>query len=207
MAAPGNEIATKARQRQTSHFISEANMPLGAKLYEVVGRHGTVYAVHDLDSNMFWSERTEQAARDLAKEKNLAIVSQRTISRDDLLRMMGQPPSLNAKEELSSTQKQAAKAEAEAAPRLTIGKAPKLSFRPIDMDSPASPLAGLAPPDDDVLVVQKPKLSDELIVAVRRELPASAQNVFNHSAKPVTPPADSDLLTGRKDVSHPGGQR
>ena len=183
-------------------------MPLGAKLYEVVGRHGTVYAVHDLDNNMFWSERTEQAARDLAQEKNLPIVGQRTISRDDLLRMMGQPPSMKAKEALAS-QQPAAKAQAEAPPKLTVGKAPKLSFRPLDMDAPASPLASLAPPvDDDVLLVEKPKLNnDEPIVTVRRELPAATQNVFNHTAKPVAAPSESDLLTGRKDVSHHGGKR
>jgi len=183
-------------------------MGLGAKLYEVVGRHGTVYAIHDIDNNMFWSERTEQAARDLAKEKNLQIVGQRQISRDDLLRMMGQPPSMKAKEALAS-QQPAAKSQSEPTPKLTVSKVPKLSFRPLDMDMPASPLASLAPPvDDDVLVVEKPKLNnDEPIVAVRRDLPATAQNVFNHSAKPVAPPSDSDLLTGHKDVSHHSGQR
>ena len=181
-------------------------MPSGAKLYEVTGRHGTVYAIHDVDSNMFWSERTEQAARDLAKEKKLEIVDQKTISRDDLLAMMGQPPSLKAKTALASTAQPAKPVEEQ--PKLSVGKVPKLSFRPIDVDTPASPLASFAPPAaDDVLVVEKPRLvADEPIVAIQRELPATHQNVFSHS-KAVAPPTEADLLTGRKDVSHHGGQR
>jgi hypothetical protein len=187
-------------------FDCEARMPSGAKLYEVTGRHGTVYAIHDIDNNMFWSERTEQAARDLAKERKLEVVGQATISRDDLLRMMGQPPSLKAKTTLASSAQPAKPVEE--APKLTVGKVPKLSFRPIDMDTPASPLAGLAPlPADDVLVVEKPRFADEPIVAIQRELPATHQNVFSHTTKPVAPPSEADLLTGHKDVSHHNGRK
>jgi hypothetical protein len=179
-------------------------MSSGAKLYEVVGKHGTVYAVHDIDNNMFWSERTEQAARELASEKKLEIVDQRTISRDDLLRMMGQPPSLKAKAAMASQQPKPPAPEAP--PKLTVGRVPKLSFAPLDVDPSALPLAGFAPPpDDDVLLVQKPRLNDEPIVSA--QLPPAQRNVFSRGGAPVTPIADADLLIGHKDVSHHAGQK
>src|SRR2546423_11909029 len=57
----GESIAIYRGNGRLLHFTSEARMSADAKLYEVVGRHGTVYAIHDIDNNMFWSERTEQA--------------------------------------------------------------------------------------------------------------------------------------------------
>jgi len=65
-----------------------------AKLYEVEGQHGTVYvyALHDSQTGMLWTERTEKAARSLAQEKQLTIIEQLTISRRELLRLMGQEP-------------------------------------------------------------------------------------------------------------------
>src|SRR6476469_9644641 len=65
-----------------------------AKLYEVEGQHGTiyVYALHEPQTGMLWTERTEKAARSLADEKKLTIIEQLTISRRELLRLMGQEP-------------------------------------------------------------------------------------------------------------------
>lgn len=173
-------------------------MSAGAKLYEVRGKHGTVYAVHDLASNMFWSERTEQAARDLANEKSLTITEQRTITRDDLLKLMGQPPALKTGVSRETSAPQAPKAEKP--PALHVGKWPKLSFEPIDT------MPHLPPPSDDVVVVQKQ--ADDAIVASRHELPAAQRNVFSRTASTVAPPpADADLLTGRQDVSRHAGPR
>lgn len=63
-----------------------------ATLYEVQGTHGTVYvyAIHDSQSGMLWTERSEPAARSLAKEKGLTISAEETITRTQLLRLMGQ---------------------------------------------------------------------------------------------------------------------
>lgn len=63
-----------------------------ATLYEVQGTHGTVYvyAIHDSESGMLWTERSEAAARSLAKEKGLTISAEETITRTQLLRLMGQ---------------------------------------------------------------------------------------------------------------------
>lgn len=63
-----------------------------ATLYEVQGAHGTVYvyAIHDSESGMLWTERSEAAARSLAKEKSLTIGAEESITRTQLLRLMGQ---------------------------------------------------------------------------------------------------------------------
>lgn len=63
-----------------------------ATLYEVQGAHGTVYvyAIHDAETGMLWTERSTQAARSLAREKGLTIVAEETITRTQLLRLMGQ---------------------------------------------------------------------------------------------------------------------
>jgi len=63
-----------------------------ATLYEVQGTHGTVYvyAIHDSESGMLWTERSEAAARSLAKEKGLTISAEESITRTQLLRLMGQ---------------------------------------------------------------------------------------------------------------------
>ena len=67
-------------------------MGSNATLYEVQGAHGTVYvyAIHDVESGMLWTERSEQAARALAKEKGLTVTAAETITRKQLLRLMGQ---------------------------------------------------------------------------------------------------------------------
>ena len=63
-----------------------------AKLYEVVTARGTVYALLDVGSGMVWTERSEQAARQLAKDRRLSITEERAISHEELLRLMGHEP-------------------------------------------------------------------------------------------------------------------
>jgi hypothetical protein len=172
------------------------NMSAGAKLYEVRATHGIVYAVHDLGGNTFWTERTEQAARDLAKEKSLTILEQRTISRDDLLRLMGQPPAL--KTNLSADREPPEKAAPKPVPATVKttrmpANFPRIEFEQLNVDPVFK-----APQDDAVILKAK---AEELIVANRQSL-AGKVNVFCRTQAPAAPNAvDSDLLTGRQDVS------
>ncbi|HEX4796451.1 MAG TPA: hypothetical protein VH370_21860 [Humisphaera sp.] len=171
-------------------------MSADAKLYEVRGTHGTVYAVHVLDANMFWTERTEEAARELAKQKSLNIVGQGTISRDDLLGLMGQPPALKTK---VAPAREAAAQQPAAAPT-NVAKAPsqwpKIKFEPLD-ETPNFPPT----PEEDVVVIKKSE--PEPILGGRAALPPDKRNVFSRIGSPLSDrPAEPDLLTGRRDVSH-----
>ena len=170
-------------------------MSADAKLYEVRGTHGIVYAVHVLDANMFWTERTEEAARELAKQKSLNIVGQGIISRDELLGLMGQPPALKTKvTPARETPSQPAPAPANAAK--IPSHWPKIKFEPLD-ETPILPPA----PEDDVVVIKKKEV--EPIIGGQVALPPDKRNVFSRTGTPLpNKPTEPDLLIGRRDLSH-----
>jgi hypothetical protein len=63
--------------------------PMGAVLYTVRGPRGSYFAVHDPATGQVFTERTEQAARQQARDQNLILVSEEEISHQDLLRRTG----------------------------------------------------------------------------------------------------------------------
>jgi len=174
----------------------EGIMSADAKLYEVRGTHGTVYAVHVLDANMFWTERTEEAARELAKQKSLNITGQGTISRDELLGLMGQPPALKTKVASAPS----AGAQQPTPPPVNAAKMPtqwpKIKFEPLD-ETPILPPA----PEEDVVVAKKKE--PDAILGGQVALSPEKRNVFSRAGAPLpNKPTEPDLLTGRRDVSH-----
>lgn len=60
-----------------------------AKLYVVQTPRGQVFAVFDVIGRAFWTERTEQAAHQLAREKELTFSQLQSLPLDEFLRLTG----------------------------------------------------------------------------------------------------------------------
>ena len=60
-----------------------------AKLYVVQTPRGQVFAVFDVTGGAFWTERTEEAAHQVAKEKGLTFSQQQSLPLAEFLRLTG----------------------------------------------------------------------------------------------------------------------
>jgi hypothetical protein len=63
---------------------------------------GAVYALLDVASGMIWTERSEQAARQLATDKRLTVIDEQAISHEELLRLIGHEPAPKAPQPASN---------------------------------------------------------------------------------------------------------
>ena len=160
-----------------------------ATLYEVQGAHGTVYvyAIRDSESGMLWTERSEQAARSLAREKGLTISAQENITRTQLLRLMGQEV-----EETPAPQPEQPKPQQQSSPQpkaqvlpVTSGNEPKGlgntwfgckvtaggASLPIgeDHEGPSSPAADQD--DDEIVVIHAPTKAASIFCAEKPPTP------------------------------------
>ena len=152
-----------------------------AKLYEVKTPSGSIYAVHDPASRMVWTERTEHAARDLARDKRLTLVPAGQITREQLVALMGH-------EQPSSSPSAA-------------GAAPAPAATPAPAQSWASPQAwaplDVLPIDDDLAGPdESPEAADEPLVVTEALPPTAAGSIFA-TARPLFADTlgDADVLT------------
>jgi hypothetical protein len=60
-----------------------------ANFYRVQRRNGPYYAVHDPSSGRLWTERSEEAARAQAEELGLSPGPLKSITHDELMRLLG----------------------------------------------------------------------------------------------------------------------
>ena len=67
-----------------------------AKLYVVQTPRGHVFAVFDVTGGAFWTERTEEAAHQLAKEKGLTFSQQQSLPLAEFLRLTGRESAAGA---------------------------------------------------------------------------------------------------------------
>lgn len=63
-----------------------------ARLYEVRTPRGTVYAVYEIGTSRFWTERADAVAREVARERGLTLVDEQSITLDEFLRLTGRQP-------------------------------------------------------------------------------------------------------------------
>jgi hypothetical protein len=67
-----------------------------AKLFVVQTPRGQVFAVFDVTGSAFWTERTEEAAHQLAKEKGLTFSQQQSLPLAEFLRLTGRESTAGA---------------------------------------------------------------------------------------------------------------
>src|SRR5579864_3375277 len=58
-------------------------------LYKVRGPRGVYFAIHDPQSGRLWTERSAESARAQARELELAIESERSVTHHELMRLLG----------------------------------------------------------------------------------------------------------------------
>jgi hypothetical protein len=143
-----------------------------ARLYEVQTPRGIVYAVHQLGTGTFWTERAEAAARQAARDRGLMLVGEQTVSLDEFLRLTGRQPIPIEPPPKSPP----APSPANEQVRFTVTQPNAAASLPLDDPLPAAPtiqnrgatkdytfaaryfLEGEAPPPrDDEIVVSRPE--------------------------------------------------